>query len=337
MPNTKPKINKIEYLVRRIELAKKKCKVNYFIHFGIPDELDELNEIRKFDVKMIKVFPEDIEHYGINYIENVVKKCSELGIDLIIHPEDPELLKFYSGIKLIEKHHEVRHWKAEISSILYFIKLALKYNIKIHFTHVTHPLVVDLINMFRGLVKVTCDVTIHHILLSYDECLDKVDHPCICKVNPPLRDKEVRLKLFRKFLNNEVDVIVSDHAPHTLQEKYCNDYDKCTPGFPNLEILSPILLTLWKKEILTLDQVINYYSINPCRIAKLNTNEIYIGNIANLVIIDTSKGFEINPEKFKSKAKYSPFTGFKTEVTIVSTIVNGEIKYIHDDYQFILK
>lgn len=163
------------------------------------------------------------------------------------------------------------------------------------------------------------EVTPHHLFLdaSYLERWGN-----LAKTNPPLRDDEHRLGIAELA---GIDIIASDHAPHTLEEK-SQDVWNAPPGVPGLETALPLLLTLVNRGKLTLYDLKRLLCENPARIFNIpNKGFIKEGMDADLVVVDLDREEMIDPGKFQSKAKYSPFKGFKVKGMPVMTMVRGNL------------
>ena len=204
------------------------------------------------------------------------------------------------------------------------LKYALKYNVKAHITHVTNHKVIDYIRSKR--FKATLDTCPHYLLLSRD----KVGSSKYFRVNPPLRSEDLRRKLFNYLKEGKVDAIVTDHAPHTLEEKIS---ENPRPGFPGLETALPILLTLAIEDHIRLNDVVKLYSENPAKIVGIHkyAGSIAPGKYANLTVVRLGEEYTIEPEKFFSKAKHSPFKGFKVKGKVVATFVRGTPVYFEGE------
>jgi dihydroorotase len=148
------------------------------------------------------------------------------------------------------------------------------------------------------------EVTPAHLTLD-ESILSECDK--ICLVEPPLREKSNVIFLRKMFWEGAIDVVGTDHAPHTLEEKLS---DKPPAGFPGLETAVPILFT------------------NPAKIFNLRGyGAIREGNVANLTLIKFVPEYRIDSSKFYSKAKFTPFEGFKVEAAVTKTIIRGETVY----------
>lgn len=336
MPNTDPPLNTPERVRERLEYGRARSIVEYYVHGGLPERLEDLEEYVKIGVRSVKLYPEDIERLRERKeMKKFLKICEKNDILIILHCEDIELIR--KNLEYIPhefKYHAfIRCKDSEISCVNYFLSLSSKYNCRFHFTHVSTFISVLTLALAKnkGRRNVTFDVTPHHMLLTYDYCASRVEHEGICKVNPPLRDCSDRDVILSAVINKLVDCIVSDHAPHRLEEKLRN-YDECPPGFPGLETTSLLLLTLWRLGIISLVDVVKLYCENPCKIVRIEHPIIKEGEIANLCIIDSSAVQRIDPSKFLSMAKYSPFERLRFATKIVATVCRGKIVYVDEDY-----
>ncbi len=315
MPNTKPPIRDPDLALKRIKDASN-LKINYRLHGGVPSDLNLLKGYINLGIKSIKVYPED---YRV--IEDIVKAAAVNNMTIIIHCEDPSLFRNIKGNDS-RVHGVNRPIDAEFSCALRVIQLALIHGARVHLTHVTDPRVVDLARLSN---KITIDVTMHHLLLDEDSCIENVNDPFYCKVNPPLRSRSIRLELLRRLVNGSVSIIASDHAPHASSEKFRNNYDDTPPGFPGLETTGILLLDLWRRGLMELSRVIEMYSVNPLKILGIN-------NDAQL-LIDTKSSTVIDPDLFMSKAKHSPFSGWVTMIRLIGLIKGGELLMVDSDYE----
>ncbi len=338
MPNTRPRISNYEIAKKRLEKASKESKIEYRLHLGLPDNVEELDKIvKELNINSVKLYPEDIEKLETDtkYSRQFFEKVRELNITIVAHCESIKILRDLEDKyeHSIQNHAKLRPPEAEIASVLKIISLSMEYKIPhIHIAHVSHPDTVDIINMFRKYINITCEVTPHHLLISDSYCMEKFkDNPTICKVNPPLRSEEIRRELLRRFMEGRIDCVASDHAPHALFEKV-KSYDECPPGFPGLETTSLLLLDMWRRGILDIVDVVRLYSTNPCKVVKKDPPRIVEGNYADIVVVDIKSKTVVRAEKFRSCAKYSPFEGYEANCSIVMTLYRGNVVYINENY-----
>lgn len=309
MPNTKPKTNTLSVLEMRDNVASEKSVIDYALYYGVPDVK---REIIGFEGKAIgvKVYPEDLFHSRDDEVfKELIKYISLKNILTVFHAENPHLFK-----------NDERPLDAEISGAVKVLELHRKYGIKAHITHITTNRIVELVKYKSNITVDTCP---HYLLLSKEFYLKNK----YFKVNPPLRSKNVQENLLKTLSLGKIDAITTDHAPHSFNEKFS---EKPKPGFPGLETALPLLLTLTVKNIIGLKDVVKLYSSNPAKILKLHK---YVGKIkenmfANLVVVDLSEEYTVNSKTFFSKAKHSPFNGWKVRGKVKATFVRGKPVFI---------
>lgn len=318
MPNTVPPIRSAETAVKRVTEARS-LPIIYRLHGGVPAYLDELNNYLNAGIRSIKVYPEDL-----GSLNELAQRAAGLGMMLIIHCEDPAMFRPVDGSD-ISIHNLARPIDAELSCFLNAARLSLLHGVRIHFTHVTNPLVIRLINEMRH-IGLSVDVTMHHVLLDYEECSKSVGDPFYCKVNPPLRGRHHRIELLRALIEGKIDAVASDHAPHALNEKYGRNYQETAPGFPGLETTGLLLIDLWRRGLIDIQQVISLYSHKPASILGIDTSN-------SLTLVDTKSVTVIDQSKFQSKARHSPFNGRSILGRIVATIIGGKLLMIDGEYE----
>lgn len=196
-------------------------------------------------------------------------------------------------------------------------------NAKLHIAHVSSKGSVELIRQAkkRG-VKVTCEVTPHHFTLT-DEAVCSFDTNT--KVNPPLRSKDDVIAIKEGLADNTIDVIATDHAPHT-QAKKEQEYVKAPFGIIGLETsLGLVLSELVTKGVISLMDAITKMTKNPAKILSLDMNGLYPGAIADITVIDPDMEWIVDVNTFVSKSRNSPFHGWKLIGRAIMTIVDGKI------------
>jgi dihydroorotase len=180
----------------------------------------------------------------------------------------------------------------------------------IHFCHITTAEAVEMIHNS----KATSEVTMHHLLLS--------DRDTDFRVNPPLRNGRDRAKLVKCL--DKIDVIASDHAPHTLEEK-----EEGLPGFPSVETMYPMMFYMIKKGYMNIRKVVEKFVVNPAKIFGFERyGGIEVGNYANLVVFDPKDVSQIKGEKLHTKVKWSIYEGFNV-VFPKSVFIRG-VKVLED-------
>ena len=197
---------------------------------------------------------------------------------------------------------------------------------KLHLAHISTFGSIDLIkNAKKKKIRVTADATPHHLLLN-EELI--TTYNTVYKVKPPLRTEQDRLALIKGLQDGTIDCIISDHAPHTRDEKD-KEFEFAPFGVIGLETsFSVIYDRLVRSKVINLKRLIELFSTNPAKILNLKTRGmVKPGLPADLTILNLNKRFEIDENNFLSKANNSPFIGWKGLGVIEYTIVNGKVVY----------
>ena len=327
MPNTLPPTNTPEEYNKKIMIAENKSLVDFGLHAGVSD-LGGIDELAKLKPASFKIFMDVVGH---DSLMEAFSKINEVQGDHLIslHAEDGKIVRQCTELAKKEGsdpdlYAQARPPQAEIKAVEIGLKLAKKYHQRIHFCHVSTKKSLKLIKEAQnGGLAITSEITPHHLFLdsSYLKSFGNQ-----AKTNPPLRDKGNHLDLTNL---PDLNIIGTDHAPHTLEEKGRNVWD-APPGVPGLETILPLLLTQLNKGKLSLNDLKRLLCENPAKIFNIpNKGFIMEGMDADLVVVDLDKESVIDPENFKSKAKYSPFEGFKVKGMPIMTMVRGEIVMDH--------
>jgi dihydroorotase len=251
-----------------------------------------------------------------------------LNIPIFSHPEEPNLSEagvMNEGyVSTILGLKGVPHQAEEII-VSRDIELARDFG-SVHITHISTSGSVELIRQAKkNKVPVTCDVAIHHLVLT-DDAVHGYDS--LNKVNPPLRTQRDIKALIEGLNDGTIDAIVSDHAPHSAEEKIV-EFNQAAFGMIGLETLLSLLLTeIVDKKKLPLLLALKKLTVNSASILKLkNKGRIKNGFDADLTIFDPKKKWTVDINSFKSKSKNSPFNGWKLNGKVIYTIVGGKIVY----------
>lgn len=203
--------------------------------------------------------------------------------------------------------------------------LAEETGARIHIAHVSSRRSVELIREAkkRG-IKVTAEVTPHHLLLTDEEV---TGYHTSTKVNPPLRSREDREALRRGLLDGTIDIIATDHAPHTREEKN-REFTLAPFGATGLETALGLILTeFYHKGTLSLHQIVDMLSLRPAGLLKIPGGTLTPGSPADLILVDPEREWEVRAEDFISKGVNSPFIGWKLKGKVVATMVAGKWVY----------
>jgi dihydroorotase len=173
-------------------------------------------------------------------------------------------------------------------------------------------------------LRVTCEVTPHHLALS-DQAVAESNYDTNFKMNPPLRSAEHVEALLEGVLDGTVDCLATDHAPHHADEKAV-EFDRAPFGVVGLETALPVTFDLLVgKHRMPLSRFVALWSTNPARIFRLPGGTLKVGSPADITLFDPEKRATVNPEKFRSLARNTPFAGRRLRGWPVITIVGGKV------------
>ncbi|MBW9220094.1 dihydroorotase [Methanothermococcus sp. SCGC AD-155-N22] len=329
MPNDNPPITTKERFYKKYREGKEKSKVNIEFNYGVTENnyLDKIEEAKSYKIFMV-------ESVGDLFISDYSKLKDILNQDKIftIHAEHKDVIeenkKRYPLNSWID-HCRIRDKRSEVEGIREILrcleeieKLGNK-KPHIHFCHISTKEGLDLIKKakerFKN-VKITLEVTPHHLYLNMDMAEELKG---LGKFNPPLRTKEDNRALMRGLIEGSVDIVATDHAPHTYEEK-SRDVRECPSGIPGVETFLPLMLNLVNKGMISLFRLVDLISNKPGRIFHID-NRLKEGKTANLTVIDLKREITIKGERFKSKSKFTPFENWRVKGVPVYTLVNGTL------------
>ena len=327
MPNTNPPTSNLIEFDKKLQLAKNRMHSNYAFYFGAtPDNTDQLARLKDVEGCCgVKLFAgSSTGKLLVDKEADIEKVISNSDRVVSIHSEDEEILnlrKKFIKEGYVHSHPEWRNTECAISSTRRVVKIAERYNKKIHVLHVTTKEEVDFLAMHKK--NVTFEITPQHLTLYAPDCYDKLG--TYAQMNPPLRTKEHYDRLWVAIKNNIVDVLGSDHAPHSKENKNKN-YPNTPSGMPGVQTIFPIMLDHVNNGKLTLQQLINFMCENPCKIFGIkNKGYLKEGYDADLTIADMNKEVTIKDEMIASKCGWTPFNNHKVKGFPVGTIVNGNL------------
>jgi dihydroorotase len=327
MPNTNPPTANLIEFDKKLKAAKNRMHSNYAFYFGAtPDNTDQLADLKNVEGCCgVKLFAgSSTGNLLVDKEADIEKVISSSNRIVSIHSEDEDIIKLRK--KFIKKgdvhsHPEWRNVECAMSSTRRVVKIAERYNKKIHVLHVTTKDEVDFLAMHKK--NVTFETTPQHLTLYAPDCYDKLG--TYAQMNPPLRTKEHYDRLWVAIKNNIVDVLGSDHAPH-LKVNKDKVYPDTPSGMPGVQTIFPVMLDHVNNEKLSLKQLINLMCENPCRIFGIkNKGFIKEGFDADLTIADMNKEVVIKDEMIASKCGWTPFNNYKVKGFPVGTIVNGNL------------
>ncbi|MEM3696250.1 MAG: dihydroorotase family protein [Candidatus Bathyarchaeia archaeon] len=334
MPNNDPVTMSVETLKGRMEIAERKIFVNVGFYSEFPKNTSEINAIVKAGTIAFKLFMmEQVGGLNIDDDKALLEAFETIGklkTLVAIHAEDKETIKRaeenYKRLNrndieaFLKVHSENAEWKAIKRSL----NIAKQTRAHIHFCHVSTGKGLETIMEGKSLgLPISCEATPHHMFLSVKD-LRKIGN--LALTLPPVRDRKSVLVLWDGVKSGWIDILASDHAPHTIAEKKAENVWNVKVGFPGLETTLPLLLTEVNSGRLSIGDVVRLMAEKPAEIFKLKgRGAIEKGNSADLTVIDLKREDKIDASKFHSKAKYSPFDGWKFKGKPVKTFVKGRL------------
>ena len=327
MPNTNPPTSNLVEFNKKLNLAKKRMHCNYAFYFGAtPENIAQLSKLKGLKGCCgVKLFAgSSTGKLLVDKEEDIEKVISQSDRIVSIHSEDEAILKLRKKfIKEgdVHSHSEWRNSECAISSTRRVVKIAERYNKQIHVLHVTTKDEVDFLAMHKK--NVTFEITPQHLTLYAPDCYDRLG--TFAQMNPPIRKKEHYDRLWVAVKNSVVDVLGSDHAPHSKEDKK-KKYPASPSGMPGVQTILPVMLNHVNNEKLSLDQLIKLMCENPCKIFGIK-NKGFIKETfdADLTIVDMNKVQTIKDEMIASKCGWTPFNNFTVKGFPVATIINGKV------------
>ncbi len=332
MVNNDPPITTKERLFQKKELAKKSI-VNFGLYFGLgPDNLDSLSEVAPhvcgFKLHMCKTTG-DLLLTNPALQKKAFEKVKETGKIIVVHAEDHEILeaaaKDVEGRNDFLAHADSRPHGAEIKAVKAAICFQKESGAKAHITHMTTARAAELVlEAKKAGQDITCDTCPTYLFLTTKDLEEK---GASAKMNPPVRTEKDLLALWNGIRCGEIDIISTDHAPHTIDEKNKSFFD-APAGVPGVEMRVPLLLDVVNKGKITLEAFVKTCSATPAkRFGLKERGEIREGNFADIIVVDMNLEKEVKREEQHTKCGWSPYEGRVLKGWPVMTFVNGKLVY----------
>jgi len=344
MPNNQPLTNSVETLRKRLEIAKTRALVNVGLFSEFPKSLAELPLVYDEGAVGFKLFMGN-QVGGLNVDEDQAlregfKAAGKAGAVVAIHAEDKNQIMFNTQKLKQAKRDGAKDFlfahteQVEVQAMERVLRVSEGSDGHLHFCHVTSQQGLKTIKEAKKANrKVTCEVTPNHLMLT---STDVAYLGMMAIMMPPLRDKIHQEALLNGVIQGDIDAIGSDHAPHTIEEKTANSVWEIKVGVPGLETTLPLMLTLVRKNWLTFQRLVEVLAEKPAEIYGLTSKgKIEQGKDADLTIIDYNQPWTITASKFKSKAKFSLYNGWKVTGKPIKTFVNGNL--IMDEGEIVAK
>ena len=336
MPNTVPQATTIEKLEEKFSIAKKTSWANYsFMFGGTNDNLEEILKVDKHKVAGLKLFLGSST--GNMLVDNpkVLEEIfSKTNLLISVHCEDEKTIKnnlekylkeFGDDIP-IEMHPKIRSAEACYLSSSKAIELAKKTGARLHVFHLSTEKETHLFSNKKPLAekKITAEVCVHHLWFTEEDYKAKGTK---IKWNPAVKSQKDKDGLWKALLDDRLDVIATDHAPHTLEEKN-NGYNKAPSGGPLVQHALVALLEMYHKGKISLEKIVEKACHNPAILFQIKDRGfIREGYKADLVLVDLISPWTVNKENILYKCGWSPFEGTTFKSRVSHTFVNGILTY----------
>ncbi|MDA9215666.1 dihydroorotase [Flavobacteriaceae bacterium] len=336
MPNTVPQATTIDLLEEKFAIAAKDAHANYsFMFGGTNDNLSEILKVDKTKVAGLKLF---LGSSTGNMLVDNPKVLEEIfsKTDLLIstHCEDEATIKknleqaiaIYGDDIPMEKHPEIRSEQACYISSSQAIALAKKTGARLHVFHLSTAKETKLFDKKKALKdkKITAEVCVHHLWFTSEDYASKGTK---IKWNPAVKTKKDREGLWKALNEGRIDVIATDHAPHTLEEKN-NVYTKSPSGGPLVQHALEALFEMHRKGYITVEKLVEKVAHNPAILFEIkDRGYIREGYKADLVLINPNAPWTVTKENIAYKCGWSPFEGTTFRARVTHTFVNGHLAY----------
>ncbi len=336
MPNTVPNATTVDLLEDKFDIASKTSAVNYsFMFGGTNDNLDEILKVDKKKVAGLKLFLGSSTGNMLVDDEEVLEKIfSSTDMVISVHCEDETTIKKnlatyterYGDDIPMHFHPIIRSEDACYISSSKAIELAKKTGARLHVFHISTGKETELFDNKTPLKdkKITSEVCIHHLWFSSEDYEEKGSR---IKWNPAVKTPKDRAQLFQALLDDKLDVIATDHAPHTIEEKN-SVYTKAPSGGPLVQHALPAMLEFYHQGKISLEKIVEKMCHNPAILFEIEKRGyIKEGYKADLVLVDLNAPWTVQKDNILYKCGWSPFEGTTFKSRITHTFVNGKLAY----------
>ncbi len=335
MPNTNPQTTTREALAQKYELAKGRCRANYAFYLGATNRnIEEIKALEVGEACGIKAFmgastgdmlvddPQALELLFEHAPVIITTHCEHSPT--IRDNEAHAKAKFGSKVPMAE-HPNIRSANACLLSSSQAVNLARRHDSLLHVLHLTTAMEMGLFSKsHRKDKRITAEVCVHH--LWFDESRYK-DLGARIKCNPAIKTAADRAALLKAVNEDRIDIIATDHAPHTISEKG-KSYFKAPAGLPLIQHVMLCLMDMVKEGKLTCEMIADKTSHAVADIfGVVDRGYVREGFFADLVLIDPDRPVQVTPGSLLAKCHWSPFEGHTFSSSIDTTIVNGTIAY----------
>lgn len=330
MPNTNPTPDSAFILEKILAEAKRVNLCNILPYGSVSkgekgEELTDFEELKKAGA--VAFSDDGMPVINSRMMRQAIIKANSLGTFVASHCEEKSVADGAINAGKIQEELGVKGVLPEAEEIMAAREIVISEtnNVRAHICHISTKTSVNMIRdaKKRG-VKITCETCPHYFCFTVDEVLTSGTN---AKMNPPLRDEKDRQAIIEALKDGTIDAIITDHAPHSEEEKE-RELSKAPNGIIGFETALPAINTyLIDKNLLTEMDMVKLTSYNPAKLLNWDKGEIKEGKIADLTIYDPEESYIYTKDMIVSKSKNTPFIGKKLKGKVKYTIVNGNIVY----------
>ena len=335
MPNTVPQTVTLDALEQKYRLAADRSMANFSFYLGATnDNIESIRALQPNQTCGIKVFMgASTGNMLVDREETLEAIFREAPVLVATHCEDTPTIarneaayrEKYGEDVPMRCHPEIRSVEACYLSSSMAVELARKHDTRLHVLHLTSEREMALFD--TGPLddkRITAEACVHHLYFD-DQDYDLKE--AFIKCNPAIKSRADRDAIRKALVDDRIDVIGTDHAPHTLQEKL-NSYFRAPAGLPLVQWALPMLLELYHDRLITLEQLVEKVSHGPARLFKVaERGYLREGYWADLVLIDLASPYRVEREGVLYKCGWSPLEGKRLRSRVVATMVNGQMAY----------
>lgn len=338
MPNTVPNILTVESLNEKYEIAAEKSLANFSFFLGVNG--DNIEEVAKLDTTQFIGVSDDGLYFtkkgnlladNPETMEKLFSSCKQIIAihsekEVIVEANELAFKEKYGEDVPVKFHPIIRSTEACYEATVRAIELANKHHARLHILHLTTALETGLFRNDIPLEKknITTEVSVHHLWFSAEDYEEK---GMLIKWNPAIKSKSDKEGLMKALLDDRIDLITTDHAPHTLEEKQ-QTYFKAMSGAPMVQHSLNCMLEFYKEGKISLEKIIEKMCHNPAMLYKM-TDRGFIreGYHADLVLVDLDANWTVNKDNILYKCGWSPLEGTTFHSAVTHTFVNGNLVF----------
>jgi dihydroorotase len=343
MPNTIPNVLSMEVLEEKYSIAASKSLANYAFFLGVNG--DNLDEVIKQDTSHLLAVSDDGLYFtkkgnlladNPETMEKLFANCKSI---IAIHSEKEQIIEEneqlfrekYGEDVPIEFHPLIRSEKACYEASKRAIELANKHKAKLHILHLTTEAETHLFlnDIPLSSKNITTEVSVHHLWFT-DKDYQRLGN--LIKWNPAIKTEKDKKGLLKALIEDRIDIVTTDHAPHTLSEKQ-KPYFQSMSGAPIVQHSLNIMLEFYKQGLISLEKIVEKMCHNPATLYQIeNRGFIREGYFADLTIVDLKSEYTVERKNILSKCGWSPLEGTTFHSKVTHTFVNGSLVYDNGNF-----